>query len=120
MDDGQGADGGALYKLIDPAILARARDEKDRIAAEKAAKKLAAAQEAEAKRLAQLEKGKVSPGDLFRPPNVDDGLYSEWDEQGLPTKDAQGEPVSKSANKRMAKEQKQQEKLHEAWLAQKG
>ena len=40
----------------------------------------------------KLAKMKINPSDLFK----DTSLYSEWDEQGLPTKDAKGEEISKS------------------------
>ncbi|OCF72041.1 cysteine-tRNA ligase [Kwoniella mangroviensis CBS 8886] len=115
LDDGQGQDGGALWKIVDPSSLVAAREEKKRIAAEKLAKKEASAKAAEEKKRIQLEKGKVSPKDMFKPPHVQ-GLYTEWDEQGLPTKDAEGKEVSKNAVKKWQKEQKVQEKLHEAYL----
>lgn len=106
-----------MYKLTDPAILIRQREEKAAIQADKLAKKAAQAKEAEAKRIALLEKGKTPPGEMFRPPNVPEGTYTEWDEQGLPKKDGEGKEVAKSAVKRLMKEQKAQEKAHEAWLA---
>ncbi|KAK4689957.1 cysteinyl-tRNA synthetase, partial [Tremellales sp. Uapishka_1] len=115
LDDGQGADGGALYKLVDPDILIRAREEKSAIAAEKAAKKEANARLAEEKRLALLEKGKVDPKEMFKPPHTD--LYTQWDETtGLPTVDKEGKDVSGGQRKKFLKEQKAQEKLHESWL----
>ena len=98
-------------------MLIRQREEKAALIAEKAAKKAAAAAEAEARRVAQLEKGKAAPADMFRPPYVPEGTYSEWDDQGLPAKDAEGKEVSKSALKKWAKEQKAQEKAHAAYLA---
>ena len=113
-------DGGALYKLVDPAILIRQREEKAAAAADKAAKKAATAAAAEAKRIAALEKGKVSPEEMFKPPNVSEGLYSQWDENGLPTVDGQGKEISKSAGKKFAKDQVVQKKAHEAYLAWKG
>ncbi|KAL1411223.1 cysteinyl-tRNA synthetase [Vanrija albida] len=115
LDDGQGADGGALYKLVDPAVLIRAREEKAQAAADKAAKKAATAAAAEAKRIAQLEKGRVPPNMLFRPPQVADNAFSKWDEQGIPTVDGEGNEVSKSSSKKFQKEWKAQEKLHEAF-----
>lgn len=120
LDDGQGADGGALYKLVDPAVLIKAREEKAAIAAEKAAKKAANAAAAEQKRIAQLEKGRTAPGDMFKPPHVKDGLYTKWDENGIPTHDSEGKEVAKSASKKFAKEYKQQEKLHDAFKAWQG
>ncbi|WVR05035.1 cysteine-tRNA ligase [Kwoniella sp. DSM 27419] len=117
LDDGQGADGGALFKLVDPAVLIAAREEKAAAAADKAAKKAASAAAAEAKRIAALEKGRVAPKDMFRPPNVPEGTYSEWDEAGVPTKDGEGKEVSKSSGKKFIKDFKAQEKAHEAFLA---
>jgi cysteinyl-tRNA synthetase len=117
LDDGQGADGGALYKFVDPAVLIRAREEKAAAAADKAAKKAANAAAAEAKRLAQLEKGRVAPVDMFKPPHVADNAYSKWDAEGLPTHDGEGVELSKSAIKKLQKEVKTQEKLHEAFKA---
>lgn len=111
------ADGGALYKLVDPEVLIRQREEKAQLAAEKAAKKAASAQAAEAKRIAQLEKGRVPPSEMFKPPHAPQGLYSQWDEAGVPTHDGDGNEVSKSLAKKLAKESKAQEKSHEAFLA---
>ena len=54
---------------------------------------------------------------MFKDPNPD-GLdedkkpkYSAWDEEGLPTKDAAGEPLTKSAGKKVKKEWEKQKKL---------
>jgi cysteinyl-tRNA synthetase len=133
LDDGQGAgernpraigsthfaealDGGALYKLVDPAVLIRQREEKAQIAADKAAKKAATAAAVEAKRIAALEKGRIPPREMFRPPNVPEGLYSQWDESGVPTHDAEGKEVSKGLGKKCAKEWKAQEAAHAKYL----
>lgn len=110
-------DGSALYKLVDPAVLIRQREEKAQAAADKAAKKAATAAAAEAKRIATLEKGRVPPSEMYRPPNVAEGLYSQWDETGLPTHDGEGKEISKSASKKFVKDIKIQEKAHEAYLA---
>lgn len=110
-------DGSALYKLVDPTVLIRQREEKAQAAADKAAKKAATAAAAEEKRIATLQKGKTPPTELFRPPNVAEGLYTKWDETGLPTHDGEGKEVSKSASKKLAKDIKAQEKAHEAYLA---
>ena len=50
--------------------------------AEKAEAKARAARE-------KLEKGKVSPAEMFRTDQ-----YTAWDETGLPTLDKEGKPVS--------------------------
>ncbi|KAH9929551.1 tRNA synthetases class I (C) catalytic domain-containing protein [Epithele typhae] len=114
LDDQE--DGKALVKLVQPAELVRARDEKRALAEAKAARK-AAAQEAERqKRLAALEKGRTPPGELFRPPQVPEGAYSRWDADGVPTHDGAGKEVSKSAGKKMQKEWTAQKKRHDEFL----
>lgn len=106
-----------MYKLVDPTILIRQREEKAQAALDKVNKKAANAAAAEAKRLAILEKGRIPPREMFKPPNVSDGTWSEWDEQGLPIKDGEGKEVSKGTSKRVLKEWKGQEKAHLEFLA---
>jgi cysteinyl-tRNA synthetase len=108
-------DGKALVKLAPAEELKRARDEKKATAEAKLARKAAAAQAEEQRRLAKLEKGKIAPNDLFRPPQVDEGLYSQWDEQGIPTHDGQGVELSKGKTKKMKKEWEAQVKAHDEW-----
>ena len=102
---------------MDPAILIRQREEKAQATADKAAKKAATAAAAEAKRIAALEKGKTPPLELFKPPQVAEGLYSKWDENGLPTHDGEGKEISKNAGKKLVKDWNAQVKAHEAYLA---
>jgi cysteinyl-tRNA synthetase len=45
----------------------------------------------------------LHPRDIFRPPNVAEGAYSTWDEQGIPLTDGRGEPLSKSRRKKLQK-----------------
>lgn len=59
----------------------------------------------------RLEKGKIRPLDMFKTTE-----FSAWDEDGLPTKDAAGEPVNKSRSKKLRKEWERQKKAHEAWI----
>ncbi|KAF8545845.1 hypothetical protein OG21DRAFT_1502143 [Imleria badia] len=87
--DGQ-EDGKVLVKLIPPPELIKARDEKRQKLEDKAARKVALAQAEEEERLTKLEKGRTPPGALFKPPNVPEGTYSQWDEQGIPTADGEG------------------------------
>lgn len=114
LDDGQGAGGGALYKLVDPSVLIKQREEKAAMAADKASKKAANAAAAQQQKMAQLEKGRIPPQEMFKPPQSD--LYSAWDDNGLPTKDKEGVEVSKAGGKKLLKEWKNQEKAHEAFL----
>jgi len=52
----------------------------------------------------------VRAEDLFKPPTCE--LYSEWAADGVPIKGIDGEPVSKSAAKKCAKEIAKHAKLH--------
>ncbi|GLA43110.1 hypothetical protein AnigIFM63309_000836 [Aspergillus niger] len=82
---------------------------------EQARKALLKQQEKEKQeKLAQerLEKGKLNPVEMFRTSE-----YSAWDEDGIPTKDAAGEPLAKSKSKKLRKDWERQKKAHEAWLA---
>lgn len=111
------ADGKALVKLVDPAVLQQARAEKLAAAQEKERKKAASKQAEREKQLAKLEKGKLPPQEIFRPPNVPDGTYSNWDEKGIPRADGEGNELSKGMAKRVAREWEQQAKRHEDWNA---
>ncbi|CAE6436001.1 unnamed protein product [Rhizoctonia solani] len=108
-------DGKALVKLVPPDVLLKARDEKLAQATEKSAKKAAQTEAAKAKQLAKLERGKLSPTEMFRPPNVPEGTYGSWDDRGLPLTDATGAELSKSRSKKLAKEWEIQNKAHEEW-----
>ncbi|KAK6203239.1 tRNA synthetases class I (C) catalytic domain-containing protein [Scheffersomyces amazonensis] len=83
----------------------KAAEEKERKKKEQAA--------ANAKKEAErLEKMKINPADMFK----DKSLYSEWDESGLPTKDINGEEISKSMTKKLTKQHQQQQKLYQEYL----
>ncbi|KAJ7162097.1 tRNA synthetases class I (C) catalytic domain-containing protein [Mycena filopes] len=115
LDDQE--DGKALVKLVPPAELLRAREEKRAQAAAKAAKSADAAAAVAAKRAAKLEKGRVPPQERFRPPNVAEGTYGSWDAEGVPLTDGEGKELSKNAKKNVVKEWGAQKKLHEEWRA---
>lgn len=111
------ADGKALVKLVSPQELIKARDEKRALADSKAAKKAAAAEADRLKRQQRMEKGRVPPEEMFKPPNVTEGTYSSWDATGIPVTDREGKDISKSGAKKFAKEWGAQKKLHEEFLA---
>ncbi|KAK7473215.1 cysteinyl-tRNA synthetase [Stygiomarasmius scandens] len=115
LDDQE--DGKALVKLVPPEELIKARDEKRAILEAKAAKKAAAAEAERIRRLERLEKGRIAPEDMFKPPNVADGIYSSWDDSGLPLTDGEGKELSKNAVKKVKKEMDTQKKLHQEFLA---
>ncbi|KAJ8482254.1 hypothetical protein ONZ45_g15017 [Pleurotus djamor] len=122
LDDQEGFDvspryGKALVKLVPPAELIRARDEKRAIAEAKAAKKAAAVEAERQKRIQKLEKGRVPPELMFKPPNTPDGAYSNWDDRGVPLADGEGKELSKNQAKKVLKEWTDRQKLHAEFLA---
>ncbi|KAH9920166.1 tRNA synthetases class I (C) catalytic domain-containing protein [Fomitopsis serialis] len=110
-------DGKALVKLVPPAELLKAREEKRVQAEAKTAKKAAAVEADRQKRLQKLEKGRVAPQDMFKPPHVREATYGSWDESGLPLTDGDGKELSKNQSKKVQKEWANQRKLHEEFLA---
>lgn len=104
-------------KLVPPAELIKARDAKRAAAEEKAAKKAAKVEEERQKRLQKLEKGRVSPQDMFKPPNAAEGAYGSWNDDGIPLTDGEGKELSKSHAKKVLKEWTNQKKAHEEFLA---
>ncbi|KAK7005982.1 tRNA synthetases class I (C) catalytic domain-containing protein [Favolaschia claudopus] len=115
LDDQE--DGKALVKLVPPAELIRAREEKRAQAEAKASKKVAVVEAERAKRAAKLEKGRVAPQEMFKPPNVPEGTYGSWNEDGIPLTDGEGKELSKNAGKKVLKDWAGQKKLHDEWLA---
>lgn len=110
-------DGKALVKIVPPEELVQAREEKRKQAEAKAAKKAAQVEAERQKRLQKLEKGRVPPQEMFKPPNVKEGEYGSWDEQGLPLTDGQGKELSKNKAKKNLQLWEQQKDLHEKYLA---
>lgn len=94
------------------ASLRQERLDRESMAAKKAAAKEKAKADAEAAEKERLDKGKLSHLDMFRTTE-----YSEWDTDGLPLKDAEGNEVAKSKSKKLRKDWERQKKLHDAWSA---
>ncbi|KAN0091593.1 tRNA synthetases class I (C) catalytic domain containing protein [Tylopilus felleus] len=115
LDDQE--DNRALIKLVPPSELIKARDEKRQRLEAQAARKAVLAQAEEAKRLVKLERGRTPPTELFKPPNVPEGIYNRWNEQGIPTTDGEGGKLSKNQEKKLLKQWTDQKKLHEEFLA---
>lgn len=108
--------GGALVKFLndkEKEEFIEQQRAKEQQAQEKARKKQEQAEAAAKKEQERLEKMKVNPKDLFQ----DKSLYSEWDDQGIPTKSASGEEVTKSMRKKLMKQYQQQEKLYAEYLS---
>lgn len=67
---------------------------------------------AEAARMARLEAGAMPPQEMFKTEE-----FAEWDDDGVPTRLADGTPMSKSAVNKRRKMWKAQKVLHEKYLA---
>lgn len=103
-------------KLVDPVDLIRAREEKRAQVAGKAAKKAASTEAEKLRKLEKVLKGKLPPGEMFQPPNVPEGAYGSWNEDGLPLTDGAGKELSKNQVKKTVKEWTLQKKLHEEYM----
>ena len=82
------------------------REEKD----EREHQKQRAKEDREREAAAKVDKGRLSYLDMFRTKE-----YSAWDEEGMPVKDAAGEEITKSRQKKLRKDWERQKKMHEAW-----
>jgi len=109
-------DGKALVKLVPPAELIKAREEKRALVEAKAAKKQAAVEAEKQKRLQKILKGKTAPDQFFRPPNVPEGTYGSYNDDGIPLTDGEGKELSKNQVKKVQKDYQTQKKLHEEYL----
>ncbi|KAG2735449.1 hypothetical protein G9P44_001663 [Scheffersomyces stipitis] len=108
--------GAALVKFLNASEkeqLIQQQEDKLKAIAEKEKKKQEQAAAAAKKEEERLAKMKINPQDMFK----DSSLYSTWDERGIPTKDAKGEDVSKSMQKKLTKQHQQQQKLYDEYLA---
>ncbi|EJT98845.1 cysteinyl-tRNA synthetase [Dacryopinax primogenitus] len=113
LDDQEGDR--ALVKLVNPEILMRARDEKAAAAAEKKRAKAAQQEAQRQQRIAKLERGRLAPNEMFKPPHVPEGTYGSWDEEGLPLTEGEGQELSKNKVKTNKKRWDEQKKMHEEW-----
>jgi cysteinyl-tRNA synthetase len=100
----------AMVRPVDGELRA-AREQKEAIARQKREAKEKREKDEAEKRAKLAEKAKTSHQDMFKTAE-----YSAWNEDGLPTKDAEGNDVPKSRTKKMLKEWGIQKKLHEEYL----
>lgn len=96
----------ALVRPVTKEQLAARREKELKERQKQKAKEDAAKEAAEKSQL-----GKQSHREMFRTTE-----YSAWDDDGIPTKDSQGEEVTKSKRKKLTKDWERQKKLHEKWL----
>ncbi|XP_014651248.1 PREDICTED: cysteine--tRNA ligase, cytoplasmic isoform X1 [Ceratotherium simum simum] len=102
-----------VVKLVDRDTLLKEREEKKRAEEEKKKKKEEAARKKQEQEAAKLAKMKIPPHELFLSEN---DKYSKFDENGLPTHDAEGKELSKAQAKKLKKLLEAQEKLHKGYL----
>ncbi len=111
---------GALIKFVSDKErdeLVEQQKEKQQQLEEKRKRKQAQKSINEQKMREKLEKASVDPLKMFRTPAFE-SQYSAWDDDGIPVKNKEGEELSKSARKKLAKQWRQQQKLHEWFLKQ--
>ena len=104
-------------KLLSPAELIKAREEKRAQEQAKVARKAAAAENERQKKLARLKSGRLAPHEMFKPPNVSEGTYGSWNEDGVPLTDGEGKESSKNQRKKLLGNWANQKKAHEEFLA---
>ncbi|KAJ6261588.1 hypothetical protein Dda_4258 [Drechslerella dactyloides] len=110
LDDRTG--GAALIKFVSAEQLLAEKREKEEKAAERERNKEELRRQKEKADREKLEKGKLSPFVMFKEgPGSEE--WSAWDEEGIPTADKSGEPVTKSRNKTLKKLWTVQKKAHE-------
>jgi cysteinyl-tRNA synthetase len=109
-DKGSGKDVVTVWKLDDPEVLRKERSLKEEAKAAKEAQKAELAK----KQAERDAKAKINPKDMFL--SLTD-LYSVFDNDGFPTHDKAGEPLSNAAIKKLKKEKEKQEESYSKYLA---
>ncbi|XP_060897751.1 cysteine--tRNA ligase, cytoplasmic isoform X1 [Labrus mixtus] len=102
-----------VVKLVDKETLLKEREEKKKMEEEKKKKKEEAARKKQEQEMAKLAKMKIPPCEMFR---KEADKYSQFDETGFPTHDAEGKELSKGQAKKLRKLYEAQEKLHNEYL----
>eukprot|EP00898_Chlorokybus_atmophyticus_P002631 jgi/Chlat1/3369/Chrsp23S03805 len=95
-------DSPSVWKLEDPALLKKERDDKLRQAAQAQLKKIENKIQILVKDIARWSKAAAAPDEALRASN----LYKDYDEAGLPSTDVEGKPLSSKARKAAEKEAK--------------
>lgn len=112
----RGLEQSSVWKMEDAATLVMEIRRKQEVEQKRREEKERRKAEREAKLREELERGSVSPTDMFRQGDYA-GKYSEYDDSGMPRKDCDGKDLSKSALKGLTKARVRQEKLHAKYLA---
>ncbi|XP_008295614.1 cysteine--tRNA ligase, cytoplasmic isoform X1 [Stegastes partitus] len=102
-----------VVKLVDRETLLKEKEEKHKMEEEKKKKKEEAAKKKQEQEMAKLAKMKTPPCEMFR---SETDKYSNFDDTGFPTHDAEGKELSKGQAKKLRKLYEAQEKLHNEFL----
>lgn len=102
-----------IVKLVDRETLIKEREQKFAEIEKKRKEKEEAKAKQEKERAAKEAKAKVPPSEMFR---SETDKYSQFDENGIPTHDNNGEALSASQVKKLKKLHTQQDKLYQKYL----
>lgn len=100
----------AVIKFMDPETIRKEREFEEQRKQEKEKKK----KDQEAVKAAKEALDRVPPGELFK---KETDKYSKFDERGIPTHDAEGNELTKSALKKLTKQYETQEKKYNKLMA---
>lgn len=103
-----------VIKLVDRDTLLKEREEKIRQEELKRQEKEKKKQEQEAAKAAKEAQKRIPPSEMFK---SETDKYSKFDEKGIPTHDAEGKELAKSALKKVTKLYDAQEKKYKEYLA---
>ncbi|KAL6428134.1 hypothetical protein ACFW04_008475 [Cataglyphis niger] len=101
-------------KLVNREELLKEKEMKKKLELEKNLEKEKKKAEAAAAAAAKEAQKKISPNDMFR---LEKDKYSQFDDKGLPTHDAEGKELSKGLLKKLQKLQQVQQKRYNEYLA---
>ncbi|KAM0734318.1 Cysteine--tRNA ligase, cytoplasmic [Formica fusca] len=100
-------------KLVNKEELLKEKEMKKKLELEKNLEKEKKKTEAAAAAAAKEAQKKISPNDMFR---LEKDKYSQFDDKGLPTHDAEGKELSKGLLKKLQKLQQAQQKRYNEYL----
>ncbi|XP_071636583.1 cysteine--tRNA ligase, cytoplasmic-like isoform X2 [Temnothorax longispinosus] len=106
-------EGACKVKLVNREELLKEKEIKKKLELEKILEKEKRKTEAAAVAAVKEAQKRISPNDMFR---LEKDKYSQFDDKGLPTHDAEGKKISKGLLKKLQKLQQAQEKKYNEYL----
>lgn len=103
----------SVWKLEDPQVLLKEQERKRQEETSAKERKNELARVKAQKDEEKAAKARIRPEELFL---IQVDLYSNFDDRGIPTHDAAGQPLAKSATKKLIKEWERQKKLYDQTL----